>query len=215
MALPRSLSFQRLGSGPQVLEVYLCPTCPFSGKIARALSANVLPLITKGGKYEGRVSLIPRLYPQPFHYTAQFQCEALVWIGTKYPELYWDYFLQIYEHIEEFGNVPAQNMTPLQTREKLFSIAQTLLEKNGKLKGPASQVHASFMDSADAVKRKAGDEYAKAVEAMLKSGVKLGRQNGIHVTPTVLFDGIRDDFVSSSWGKEEWEDYLAKKMQGI
>ena len=31
----------------------------------------------------------------PSHYSAQFQCEALVWIGSKHPELYWDYFLQV------------------------------------------------------------------------------------------------------------------------
>lgn len=41
-----------------------------------------------------------------------------------------------------------------------------------------------------------------------KSAVKIGRQNGIHVTPTALFDGLKEDSVSSSWGKEEWEKFL-------
>lgn len=29
------------------------------------------------------------------------------------------------------------------------------------------------------------------------------------VQPTVLFDGLKEDSVSSSWGKEEWERFLS------
>ena len=70
-------------------------------------------------------------------------------------------------------------MNPIQLRDKLFAIAQSLLEKKGKLQGPASQVKASFMDSADAVKRKDGDEFANAVEAMVKSG----GESAVHLVP--------------------------------
>jgi hypothetical protein len=87
MALPQSLNFLRIGSGPQALEVwvdleslsrqcsidtpltrmhrYLDPQCPFSAKITESIHANVLPLITKGGKHENKLHLIVRLYPQP------------------------------------------------------------------------------------------------------------------------------------------------------
>jgi hypothetical protein len=27
--------------------------------------------------------------------------------------------------------------------------------------------------------------------------------------PTVLFDGLKEDSVSSSWGKDEWEKFLS------
>jgi hypothetical protein len=33
--------------------------------MARSLAANVVPQITKGGKYEGQVQLIVRIYAQP------------------------------------------------------------------------------------------------------------------------------------------------------
>jgi hypothetical protein len=29
------------------------------------------------------------------------------------------------------------------------------------------------------------------------------------IQPTVLFDGLKEDSVSSSWGREEWEKFLA------
>lgn len=46
----------------------------------------------------------------------------------------------------------------------------------------------------------------------LKLQIKLGRQNGIHVSPTVLFDGLRDDSVSSSWELDQWKEYFKSKL---
>lgn len=46
----------------------------------------------------------------------------------------------------------------------------------------------------------------------LKWCIKLGRQNGIHVSPTVLIDGIRDDGVSSGWDLDQWKEYLKSKL---
>ena len=42
--------------------------------------------------------------------------------------------------------------------------------------------------------------------------VKYSRQNGIHVSPTVLLDGLIAGEISSSWGEKEWTDFLAKKI---
>lgn len=46
----------------------------------------------------------------------------------------------------------------------------------------------------------------------LKLCIKIGRQNGIHVSPTVLVDGIRDDSVSSGWELNQWQEYLKSKL---
>lgn len=46
----------------------------------------------------------------------------------------------------------------------------------------------------------------------LKLFIRIGRQNGIHVSPTLLFDGIRDDSVSSSWELDQWKEYLKSKL---
>lgn len=42
--------------------------------------------------------------------------------------------------------------------------------------------------------------------------VKLGRQNGIHVTPTAVWDGLAASDVSSSWGEEEWGKFLEARV---
>lgn len=42
--------------------------------------------------------------------------------------------------------------------------------------------------------------------------VKFSRQNGIHVSPTVLWDGLVANEISSSWGEKEWTEFLAAKI---
>ena len=42
--------------------------------------------------------------------------------------------------------------------------------------------------------------------------VKFSRQNGIHVSPTVLWDGLIANEISSSWGEREWTEFLEKKV---
>jgi hypothetical protein len=38
--------------------------------------------------------------------------------------------------------------------------------------------------------------------------VKFSRQNGIHVSPTVLWDGLVAGDISSGWGDAEWTKFL-------
>ena len=46
----------------------------------------------------------------------------------------------------------------------------------------------------------------------LKWAIKLGRQNGIHVSPTVLWDGVVENSISSSFGEKEWVDFFEKNI---
>ena len=41
--------------------------------------------------------------------------------------------------------------------------------------------------------------------------VKMGRLVGVHVSPTVIVDGVVDNTISSGWTKEQWIEYLEKK----
>ncbi len=44
----------------------------------------------------------------------------------------------------------------------------------------------------------------------LKVLVKMARLVGVHVSPTVIVDGVVDNGISSGWTKEQWGEYLAK-----
>jgi protein-disulfide isomerase len=49
-------------------------------------------------------------------------------------------------------------------------------------------------------------------EAVLQTKIlqKYGRQNAIHVTPTILVNGLIENSASSSWTEEDWKNYLSK-----
>ena len=46
----------------------------------------------------------------------------------------------------------------------------------------------------------------------LKLAIRYGRQNSIHVTPTVALDGLIDGSISSSFTSKDWDTYLMAKV---
>jgi hypothetical protein len=83
--------------------------------MARSLHANVLPHLQKGGMYEGKLSVVTWIYPQPLsvvippqrmvlsrehadadsHYVSPVVTEALMVFGSSYPDQFWDYMLAV------------------------------------------------------------------------------------------------------------------------
>ena len=51
-----------------------------------------------------------------------------------------------------------------------------------------------------------GNEVTNDVKLM----VKANRVTGVHVTPTVMWDGVVEGSISSSWSKEQWKEWLDK-----
>lgn len=46
----------------------------------------------------------------------------------------------------------------------------------------------------------------------LKVLVKMNRMQGVHVTPTVVFNGVVENAIESSFGKAQWEEWLEKNV---
>ena len=44
----------------------------------------------------------------------------------------------------------------------------------------------------------------------VKFQVKANRVTGVHVTPTVLFNGVEERSISSGWTEEQWDEWLKK-----
>ena len=51
-----------------------------------------------------------------------------------------------------------------------------------------------------------------AVTGDVKLIVKSARLTGVHVTPTVLFDGVVAGEISSGWTGEQWGEWLGKNV---
>ena len=46
----------------------------------------------------------------------------------------------------------------------------------------------------------------------LKVLVKINRMQGVHVTPTVVFNGVVENGISSSFSGDQWEEWLEKNV---
>lgn len=92
----------------------------------------------------------------------------------------------------------------LKTRRDLV---KQVSEIAGSVGVPADKVEALLQNGTGEAHNR-----GNAVSNNLKLAIKLGRQNGIHVSPTVLFDGLQDNAVSSSWELPQWEEYFQSKL---
>jgi hypothetical protein len=66
------------------------------------------------------------------------------------------------------------------------------------------------------VSDKPGEDGALNVGNKMTDSVKLlvrqNRLTGIHVTPTVLFNGIEERSISSSFTAKQWDEWLEKNV---
>ncbi|KAG9103466.1 hypothetical protein FRC06_010574 [Ceratobasidium sp. 370] len=200
MSLQPTLSFLQVGNprAPHALEFYLDFSCPFSAKIFfKAIDPILKPAFAESGKHAGKVRILIRLQPQPWHISSTFQHEAALAVGRVAPDQFWEYAAILFKNQEAFFNVPVSSLTPVQIREKLVALVPEGIDK--------SKV-------ADLLAHKTTPNGGVAVTDDLKYNIKLGRQNSIHVTPTAVWDGLVVGDVSSSWGEEEWSKFLSAKI---
>ncbi|KAK7470201.1 hypothetical protein VKT23_001639 [Stygiomarasmius scandens] len=205
MALPPSLRPLIIAgdiSAPHTLDIFLDYVCPFSAKMSLAIDSVLRPLLGPGGKYEGKVKVIFRPQVQPWHATSTFVHEAGLAVARVSPQHYWPFSLALFKNQGDYFDQPSLTRTPLEIRGNLAKLA-------GDVIGPDSSL---VKDFASLLEHKGSPNGGNSITDDLKYTVKFSRQNGIHVSPTVLWDGLIANEISSSWGEKEWTEFLAAKV---
>ncbi|KZV76024.1 hypothetical protein PENSPDRAFT_646574 [Peniophora sp. CONT] len=188
-------------AAPHTLDIFLDYVCPFSGKMTRAIDSVLKPLLDVGGQYEGKVKVIFRNQVQPWHSASTLVHEAGVAVTMVAPEKFWPFTVLLMNRQEEFYDIPTSKLTPVQIRELLADVAAKSGLDDSELK--------AFKD---ALVLKSTPNGGTSVTDALKYTIKFSRQNSIHVSPTVLWDGLVANEISSSWGEKEWTEFLAAKV---
>ncbi|KAF9651678.1 hypothetical protein BDM02DRAFT_3126781 [Thelephora ganbajun] len=202
MALQPTLRPFVLGNpaAPHTLDIFLDYVCPFSRKMTNNFNASVKPLIENGGKYDGKVKAIIRQQVQPWHGTSTYVHEVALAVARVSPEKFWEFHVALMNGQEDFFDIPSSNRTPTQTRVKLIELALPIVGEDKK------EV------LTDLLTHKTTPNGGTAVTDELKYTIKFSRQNSIHVSPTVLWDGLVANDISSSWGEKEWTAFLKSKV---
>ncbi|KAK0661061.1 hypothetical protein DIS24_g2938 [Lasiodiplodia hormozganensis] len=205
MSLAPKFAGQKLASGVKTvhtLELYLDYVCPFSKKMFTTIYDHVLPTIKS--KYDSKLQIIFRQQIQPWHPSSTLVHEAGAAVLRLAPAKFYDFSKALFDQQTDFFDVKVVNETRNNTYKRLAKIAAGvgldekevygLLEISDK-PGPDGSLNS-------------GNKVTDDVKVM----VKTNRLVGIHVTPTVVFNGVVENSISSSFTKEQWEEWLEKNV---
>mmetsp|Transcript_47378 Transcript_47378/g.120939 ORF Transcript_47378/g.120939 Transcript_47378/m.120939 type:complete len:208 (-) Transcript_47378:897-1520(-) len=181
------------------LGMFLDYVCPFSAKQYKALREEVYPA------YKDKSFSVTMYHQvQPWHPQGTICHEAGLAVGELSGH---DAFFKFSDELfatakDKFFDVHTFDMTRNDLISKVCEIAGTT--------GTADPEEVKKLLAMLVVKDE-NSVYAKnpgsAMTQPLKFHTKFARQNGIHVTPTTMINGLIFDS-SSSWGLSEWKEVL-------
>ena len=172
------------GHGPRLLEMFLEPTCPFSGKAFGKLD----DLLARAG--EDKITVKLRLQSQPWHMYSGVIVRCVLAASTL-----------------EAGKQAAKAV--------LAAVAAHREEFEFDRHCGGANLDASPNDIIRRIENYSGVELAQAfaipdLDREIKWHCKYARQNGIHVSPTFMIDGMVQTDMSSGDAVSDWVSRLTK-----
>lgn len=172
------------GTGPRIFEVFLEPTCPFSVKAFGKLDET----LSLAGEY--RITLKLRLLSQPWHMFSGVVVRCVLAASTLPggKESAKSVLAAVAAHREEFEFTrhcggPNMNSTPQDIISRIETYSNLPLAE-------AFQI--------------------PDLDREIKWHSKYARQNGIHVSPSFMIDGLLQPDMSSGDPPGDWAARLAK-----
>ncbi|KAI0396506.1 hypothetical protein F5Y17DRAFT_104976 [Xylariaceae sp. FL0594] len=187
------------------LEFYLDYVCPFSARQFQTLYHVVAPLIRSHPQWSSRVQFVFRQQVQPWHPSSTLAHESALAVLQVAPGKFWAYSDTLFREQKAYFDVSVVAETRNETYTRLAKLAATSVGVDEK----------DVYDRLAIPERAADDgslNVGNKVTDDLKVLVKTARLVGIHVSPTVLFNGVVANEISSGWTKEQWEEWLTKNI---
>eukprot|EP00746_Dinoflagellata_sp_MGD_P049488 gnl/MRDRNA2_/MRDRNA2_22334_c0_seq1.p1 gnl/MRDRNA2_/MRDRNA2_22334_c0~~gnl/MRDRNA2_/MRDRNA2_22334_c0_seq1.p1 ORF type:complete len:261 (+),score=57.28 gnl/MRDRNA2_/MRDRNA2_22334_c0_seq1:82-783(+) len=184
---------------PIRLEVFYDFSCPFSAKSFLMITKEVLPLYEQ--KAPGKIQFLHYQYPQPWHAPGAYAAEVSLAVEAVDPSKYLPAAQLFFAKQEE---LVFDCVTYDRTRSQIYDLLADAAADATGIDKAAVLEKVKYLGTSP----NAGNEMGQLV----KWYVKFGRKNGIHVTPTVLVNGIEEGQISSGWTLEQWSEYLDAKL---
>lgn len=119
------------------------------------------------------------------------------------PSKFWPYSSVLMQNQKDFFDVNVVNESRNETYKRLAKLG-------GSIGVNEDQIF-KMLEISDKPAADGSLNTGNAVTDDLKVLVKMARLVGIHVSPSVIVDGVVDNSISSGWTKEQWMEYLEKK----
>ena len=175
-----------------VVELFLDLVCPFSSKMYKVVFDEVL------GSYGDKVSFVVHQVIQPWHPQGTYVHEAALAVRDACgADAYAKFVRASYGAYDDgkWKDDDSFDKTRGQIYAELCALAATI-------EGVDAEAVAA------ALKLTGPGNAGTGVTQAIKWAVKYHRCRGIHVTPTVLVNGLEAGIVSSSWTAAQWKAWL-------
>lgn len=181
------------GEGAAVtLAVWLDYACPFSKRFHDTFTKQVLP------HYGDKIKFVVYHQVQPWHPQSTMMHEAAIAVSkVGGEEAFWKFSEALYAAQTDFFDANTYDKSRAAIYDELAGLAAT---SAGVKK---EDVMAKLLRVEVEGQLNTGNECTQE----LKFHVKLGRQTGIHVSPTTLLNGMVCD-TSSGWSLDQWQEFL-------
>lgn len=191
---PRPLG-HRLGGATATIEIeaFLDFCCPFSAKHWNRFVLEVLPLFKERGVNYKHYNVV-----QPWHAQSSYMHEAALAVEAVDANKYASFATALFAAQGQFFDDVTWDKSRAQIYAELAELAASSVGVD------AAAVSAKLARKVVEGSHNTGN----AVTDTLKFYTKFHRQRGMHVTPTVMVNGVVDDSISSGWTLEQWTAYL-------
>ncbi|CUS12177.1 unnamed protein product [Tuber aestivum] len=208
MAVAPRFAAHVLGSAAHpvhTLEIYLDYVCPFSAKLFNRVYNDVKPIIDS--KFSNKVQ--NESIQAPFGSTLLFA--TLPFSNPTWPlvnpatlaHMLTSALQALFENQVNFFDVNVLAVMLAKIYKRLSALA-------APLDVDEQQIYKLLTISDKPID--GAYNTGNQVTGDLKLHVKAARLVGVHVSPTVIFDGIVDNSVSSAWSVAQWEEWLARNV---
>ncbi|OAX84492.1 hypothetical protein ACJ72_01133 [Emergomyces africanus] len=196
----QKLSATGFADTKHTLEIYLDYVCPFSAKLFNTF----YPTITHFLNNSKNLQVIFRQHIQPWHPSSTLTHEAGVAVLKLAPEKFWPFSAALFAKQKEFFDVNVVNEKRNDTYARLAKIGAEVGVDEGAM--------LNLLRVSDQPDQDGGLNVGNGTTNDLKGMVKAARVIGAHFTPTVYFDGVEERSISSSFTREQWEEWLQKHV---
>jgi len=175
--------------------------------------------------FQGNIQFVFHNVIQPWHHQSLWLHESTFAIKTLYPHAQSAYWTALFEESPRYYDKEIYALTRAEFYDKIAGFgADVIVGEEGNLKKstvkrrilqyliPPKQKDGSFPEEARAIFGSGPDDDENALFPLTRQLVKFQRKRGVHVTPTVFFNGIEQTQISSSWSSDEWRAFLSDTL---
>lgn len=166
----------------------------FKLKTKHRIVSQVFPWLEK--EHPGVVDITMYFVPQPWHPQSGTLAEGALAVQRADPSATIKFIMAIFENRDDFNDDAVFDMSRVGVYERMVPHAEAAgVSKEDFLAG---------------LKQNPPGQGGVPVTTQLKFYVKHHRAAGVHVTPSVLVNGILDNGISSSWTLQQWQDRIVE-----